>query len=184
MKPSIISVSGSADIVAHVLRAERVLLRRLDVGDADFVIELLNEPSFREFIGDKAVQSVEDAQRYLAEGPIASYERHGFGLFLVSLLTDDTRLGICGLVVREGFDDPDLGFAFLRRHWSKGYALEAARAVMNYAEKELQLDRVIAMADRDNHASVKLLDKLGFVYERMVRMPDESEDVCLFAKEI
>lgn len=184
MKRSIISASGSADIVAPVLRTERVSLRRLDFGDAKFVIELLNEPSFREFIGDKAVRSVEDAHRYLAEGPIASYERHGFGLFMVSLLADETPLGMCGLVVREGFDDPDLGFAFLRRHWSNGYALEAARAVMDYAEKELQLDRVIAMADRDNHASVKLLDKLGFVYDSMVRMPDESEDVCLFAKEI
>lgn len=167
-----------------MLRAERVLLRRLEFGDASFVIELLNEPSFREFIGDKAVRSADDARRYLAEGPIASYESHGFGLLMVCSLAGETPLGMCGLVAREGFDDPDLGFAFLRRHWSKGYALEAARAVMNYAEKELHLDRVIAMADRENLASVNLLDKLGFVYERMVRMPDESEDVCLFAKEI
>lgn len=165
------------------MTTERLALRWLSYDDAPFIIELLNEPTFREFIGDKEVRNTEDAHRYLREGPIGSYEQHGFGLMRVSLLADDTPLGICGLVRRDGFDDPDLGFAFMRRHWSQGYALEAARAVMDHAENTLLLGRIVAMADRDNEASVKLLEKIGFRYERMVRLPDETEDVCQYAKQ-
>lgn len=185
MKHSTTLASRSAEIAGDgVLTGDRIQLRRLACTDAEFIVELLNEPSFKEFIGDKDVHDLAGAHRYLSEGPIGSYERHGFGLFLVSARADNAPLGICGLVKRESFEDPDLGFAFLRRHWSNGYALEAARAVMNYADEVLQLPRVIAMADLENVASVNLLEKLGFHFEQMVRMPDETEEVCQFAREI
>ena len=166
-----------------VIETERLLLTRLSYDHCEFISELVNEPSFKRYIGDKDVHSQEDARRYLREGPIGSYEQHGYGLFLVSVRESDMPAGICGLVKREEFDDPDLGFAFLNRYRRRGYASESARAVLEYGFNELGLRRIIAMADPDNEPSVRLLERLGFVYEREVRMPDDDQDISLFAIE-
>ena len=166
-----------------VLETERLLLARLSYDHCEFIFELVNEPTFKRFIGDKDVHSLEDANCYLREGPIGSYERFGYGLFLVTVKEDDMPAGICGLVRREEFDDPDLGFAFLERYRQKGYASESAGAVLEYGFYELGLRRIIAMADPDNEHSVRLLDNLGFAYERKVRMPDDDHDINLFSLE-
>lgn len=166
-----------------VLETERLLLARLSYDHCEFIFELVNEPSFKRYIGDKDVRSLEDAQRYLREGPIGSYERFGYGLFLVNVKETGLPAGICGLVKREEFDDPDLGFAFLERYRRNGYASESARAVLEYGFDDLGLDRIIAMADPENAPSVRLLEILGFTYERKVRMPDDDHDINLFSLE-
>lgn len=166
-----------------VLQTERLLISRLSYDDREFIFELVNEPSFKKYIGDKDVNSLEDADRYLREGPIGHYEKFGFGLFLVSLKGTETPIGICGLINREDFDDPDIGFAFLKRHREQGYANESSRAVLAHGFEMLELHRVIAMVDPDNKASVRLLEKHGFVYERDVRMPEDDHDISLFAIE-
>lgn len=166
-----------------VIETERLLLTRLSYDHCEFIFELVNEPSFKRFIGDKEVHSLEDARRYLREGPIGSYEQHGYGLFLVSVRESDTPAGMCGLVKREEFDDPDLGFAFLKRYRRQGYASESARAVLEHGFDGLGLGRIIAMADPDNEPSVRLLQTLGFVYERKVRMPEDDYDINLYSLE-
>jgi RimJ/RimL family protein N-acetyltransferase len=166
-----------------VVDTERLQLTRLSYDHCEFIFELVNEPSFKQFIGDKEVHSLEDARRYLHEGPIGSYEQHGYGLFLVSVRESATPAGICGLVKREEFDDPDLGFAFLKRHRRLGYASESARAVLEHGFDKLGLRRIIAMADPDNEPSIRLLQTLGFVYEGKVRMPEDDYDINLFSLE-
>jgi RimJ/RimL family protein N-acetyltransferase len=166
-----------------VINTDRLTLRRLTYDDSDFILELVNEPSFKKYIGDKRVKNLDDARAYLRNGAIGHYESHGFGLYLVSSISDGERLGICGLVKRDEFDTPDLGFAFLHAHWSKGFALESARAVLDYGSSVLGLKRIIAMADSDNHSSTGLLDKLGFEFERMVKMPGETVEICLYSVE-
>jgi len=165
------------------IRTDRLELRQFRSDDAGFILELLNEPEFRRFIGDKGVRSLDDARDYLQHGPIASYAEHGFGILRANCSTSGDALGMCGLIWRPEFDDPDLGFAFLARHWSNGYASEAARAVLVYARFELGLRRVIAMADDDNRASVRVLEKLGFEFETRVTMPGEKSDVDRYAIE-
>ena len=166
-----------------VLETERLLLVPLSYDHCEFIFELVNEPSFKRFIGDKDVNSLEDARQYLREGPIGVYERFGYGMFRVSVKDTESPAGICGLMKRKGFEDPDLGFAFLNRFRNLGYANESADAVMKYAFGELKLDRIIAMADPENEPSLKLLRKLGFTYERDVRMPEDDHDINLFAIE-
>ena len=166
-----------------VLQTERLLLSRLSYDDREFIFELVNEPSFKKHIGDKDVNSLEDADRYLREGPIGHYESFGYGLFLVSLKDTEAPTGICGLIQREEFDDPDIGFAFLGRHREQGYANESSRAVLAHGFETLDLRRIIAIADPDNKPSIKLLEKLGFAYEKDVRMPDDDHDISLFAIE-
>lgn len=164
-----------------MIATERLLLSRLSHDDADFICELVNQPSFKRFIGDKGVRTLEDARKYLRDGPIGSYEKHGFGLFLVSLADGALPVGICGLVKRENLADPDLGFAFLAEHWSQGYAYESSVAVLEHGRNVLGLKRIIAIVDRDNGRSVQLLVRLGFTFEQMVRMPGETDDICLYA---
>jgi RimJ/RimL family protein N-acetyltransferase len=166
-----------------VLETERLVLSRLSYAHCEFIFELVNEPSFKRFIGDKDVNSLEDAGEYLREGPIGSYEEFGYGLFLVTLKDTEEAAGICGLVKRDEFDDPDIGFAFLRRYRRNGYAGESAEAVLEYGFGSLKLGRIIAMADTDNEPSVRLLERLGFVYEREVRMPEDDHDISMFAVE-
>ena len=163
-----------------VLTTARLRLVRLTYDDTAFIRDLLNEPGFIKYIGDKGVRTEEDAERYLRDGPIGSYEHNGFGLYLVRLEGNGEAIGICGLLKRDGFDTPDLGFAFCEKHWGLGYASEAARAVLEYGQTELGLARIIALADAANEASVRVLEKLGFRFERNVTMQGESEKVCQY----
>ena len=149
-----------------VLQTGRMALRRLTPADAPFIRDLVNEPSWIRFIGDRGVRTEEDARAYLLKGPIAMYERHGFGLWLCEAKATGEALGICGLIKRDTLDDVDLGFAFLPRHWGQGYAHEAAAAVLDYGRAVLELDRIVAITSPDNVPSIRLLEKLGLRLER------------------
>jgi ribosomal-protein-alanine N-acetyltransferase len=147
------------------LETERLLLRQFNLDDAQFILTLLNEPSFLRYIGDKKVRNLEDARQYILNGPVASYERNGFGLYLVELKDSHTSIGMCGLLKREELPHPDIGFAFLPDFWNKGFAFEAATAVMKDARERLKLNRVLAIVNPDNDASIKLLERLGLRFE-------------------
>jgi RimJ/RimL family protein N-acetyltransferase len=167
-----------------VITTPRLGLRELEVDDAPFVLQLLNDPTFLRYIGDRGVRNLEEARRYIVKGMVQSYERHGFGLWLVELRDDGHRpIGLCGLVSREGLPAPDIGFALLPQWWSQGLAFEAASAVMAHARRVVGLGRVLAIASLQNTSSVRLLGKLGFRFDSEVRMPGEPEVVGLFVHE-
>lgn len=166
-----------------VLETARLALRRLCLDDAGFILGLLNQPSFLRFIGDKGVRDIEDARTYLRKGPLDSYERFGFGLYLVLLRDGGVPIGMCGLLKRESLEDVDLGFAFLPEHWSQGYAFESAAAVVAYATRQLGLGRVVAVTTPDNRASIRVLEKLGLRFERMVRLSEGAAELRLYAPE-
>lgn len=164
-----------------VLETERLSLRKLTIEDAQFILTLLNEPSFIRYIGDKQVRNVEDAEAYILNGPVASYERNGFGLYLVQLRESYTPVGMCGFLKREELPDPDIGFAFLPEFWRKGFAFEAAAALLQDARARLKLQRILAITSLDNEASIKLLERLGFRFERVTQLAADREQVKLFA---
>src|SRR5712692_5251690 len=144
-----------------IIETKRLILRKLSTDDAEFIVELVNEPSFLHYIGDKCVRNLDDARQYILNGPVASYERNGFGLYLVELKKNGIPIGISGLVKRDTLPEPDIGFAFLPEYWSKGYAVESAAAVMTYAKETLRLSRVLAITSPDNDTSARLLGKIG-----------------------
>ena len=164
-----------------MLETPRLELRRFSAEDAAFILELLNDPSFLRYIGDKGVRNTADACEYIRSGPEASYERFGFGLYLVALKESGEKIGMCGLLKRETLEDVDVGFAFLPCFWAKGYAIESASAVLAHARDDFGLDRVVAITSPDNVASIKLLEKLGFRFERMARLSADAPEVKLFA---
>jgi RimJ/RimL family protein N-acetyltransferase len=167
-----------------VIETDRLVVRRLTVEDAPFILRLLNEPSFLQHIGDRGVRNLADAKQYILSGPVASYEAHGFGLFLVELKESHHPIGICGLLKREALDDVDLGFAFVPESWSKGYAFESASATLAYARDTHHLKRIVAITSPENVASINLLVKLGFFFDRMVLMPGDKAEVKLFARRL
>ena len=155
-------------------------MREIETADAPFILRLLNEPSFLQFIGDKGVRTLEDARQYILNGPMASYDAHGFGLYLVTLKPGNTAIGMCGLLRRESLPAVDIGFAFLPEFWNMGYALESASAVMHYGKDVLKLTQIIAITNKDNDTSAKLLNKLGLRFDRMINLPGDRNETRLF----
>ena len=165
---------------AGVIETERLSLLYLAADDAPFILELVNQPSWLRFIGDKGVRTLDDARRYIAEGPQAMYARHGLGLYRVDLKPEGKPIGLCGLIRRDTLDDVDIGFAFLPDYWGRGYAHEAAAATMAYGRTVLRLPRIVAIVSPDNQASIRLLEKLGLRYERNLRLAEGADEVKLF----
>jgi len=168
-----------------ILQTERLALCKLDLSDAGFILELLNEPAFIRFIGDKGVRTLADARDYLLKGPIASYEKWGFGLYLTCVRGDSpkrcgTPIGICGLVKRDTLPDVDVGFAFLERYRSNGYAVESASAVLRYAGQVLRLSRIVAIVAPDNAGSIAVLERIGLKFERMITLGENGRELKLF----
>ena len=164
----------------NVIETERLNLRWLTLADAAFVLELVNEPSWLRFIGDRNVHSIADAEAYIAKGPLDSYEKNGFGLYLVELKEGGAPAGMCGLIRRDTLPHVDIGFAFSPRFWGRGLALEAAAAVMAYGRDTLGLQPILAIVNPDNERSISLLEKIGMRFERMLRLPTDDFEVKVF----
>jgi RimJ/RimL family protein N-acetyltransferase len=168
----------------NILETDRLVLRQFSAEDAAFILELVNEPSFIQNIGDRGVRTLEDAQAYILNGPIASYAKNGFGLYLVALKETNESIGMCGLIKRATLEDVDIGYAFLPKFWSKGYAVESAQAVKAYAKDVIGLKRIVAITDPANAGSIRVLEKLGLRFEKMVRLSQDDIDLKLFAAEL
>lgn len=186
--PAILSKINSNDadftnLMTSLLETDRLVLREFTTDDAKFILHLLNEPSYLEFIGDKGVKTVVDAQTYLTNGPITSYKKNGFGLLLTTLKESDTPIGMCGLIKREGLLDVDIGYAFLPTYWGKGYASEAAAATLTYGKIKFGLQRIVGITAVHNQASIKVLEKIGLRFERLITLPGDDEEIMLFGWE-
>ena len=167
-----------------VFTTKRLALHRFTLDDAPFAFELVNDPAFLRYIGDRGVRTMDDARAYLSNGPLASYERHGFGLFKVVRLATGEPVGMCGLLKRDTLDDVDVGYAFLPAFWSHGYAIEAVAGTLDYARKTQQLTRVVAIVQPDNAASIRVLERAGFAFERTIQMSSDAKPLQLFARKL
>lgn len=163
-----------------ILETERLILREFSLDDASFILHLLNTPTWLQFIGDRGVRNLDDARHYLLKGPINSYLVNGFGLYMVTLKKTETPIGMCGLVKRNGLDDPDIGFALLPEFAGKNFAYEVASAMVSYAQNHLLLPRLAAITTEDNTHSIKLLNKLGLQFEQKIQLPNIEKELLLF----
>jgi ribosomal-protein-alanine N-acetyltransferase len=165
-----------------VIETDQLLLRWLTPNDAPFILELLNDPGWIRFIGDRGIRTIEDALNYIVTGPMDMYARLGFGLYLTELKEGKIPIGICGLIKRDSLEDVDIGFAFLSKFQSKGYGYEAAAATLAYGFEQIGLKRIVAITTMDNAASSKLLEKIGMKFEKTI--PINSDELKLYALEI
>jgi RimJ/RimL family protein N-acetyltransferase len=163
-----------------ILATERLILKEFSAVDAEFILLLLNTPAWLQFIGDKNVHNIQEAEDYLTNGPIASYKENGFGLWLVSLKESGEPIGMCGLIKRDYLDFVDIGFALMPEYEGLGYGFEMAEATMSYSRDVLKIDKVIAITDENNEASIKLLNKIGLQFEKIIEAP-QADVVCLYS---
>jgi len=162
-----------------VLETSRLILRHLEIADADFILSLLNTQGFLENIGDRGVRDLLQAETYLLDGPLASYYQNGYGLYLVELKESGKPIGLSGLVKRPLFDSPDLGYAFLPAFWGKGYALESAKAVLTHCQT-LGLKQVLGIVSADNEASISVLEKVGMSYKETRTWEEDTSEVLIY----
>ena len=163
-----------------IVKTDRLILRKIDTDDAAFMLRLLNDPEFIQYVGDKNARDLESAKTYILEGPVASYHSFGFGLYLVELNDGLTPIGICGILKRDFLDHADLGFALMPEYREAGYAFEAAQATIELARSDLKLPHIVAFTAENNTRSIKLLEKLGMAFDRMIDLPAGGKRVNLY----
>lgn len=170
--------------MTHMFDTARLRLRELELDDAGFILELVTDPLWLRFIGDRGVYDLESARRYLQNGPLEMYRSRGFGLWRVERRSDGTPVGICGVLKRASLDAPDLGFAFLPAFRGQGYAREAAAATLDYARRRLGMQRILAIISPENVASAKVLRFIGMRFEKSMRLAGESRESWLFSSRV
>ncbi len=157
-----------------MIQSPRLTMHLLTAADANLMLQLLNEPSFIANIADRGVRTAEQALRYLQEGPLASYQQHGFGMYRVERRADGITLGLCGLVFRPYLAKPDIGYAFFPQFFGQGYASEAAQAVFTYGKNVLELPEIVGIVSPDNLASKKVLEKIGLIKSHQIQNPEQQ----------
>lgn len=166
-----------------LISTERALIRKFNLDDAGFIVELLNSRGWLKYIGDRNITSVEAAKNYLANGPLLSYTKYGFGPYLVELKSSGEPIGMCSLIKRDGLEDVDIGFAFLDVFAQKGFAYEVSKALLSFAFHQLKLKRIVAITMASNPASILLIQKLGLRFDKTVRFPGDSEELLHYSIE-
>lgn len=164
-----------------ILKTKRLELVEFIASDAEFILRLLNTPGWLENIGSRGVNSASDAEKYLTNVLIPSYTINGFGFWRVVLKDSGVPIGMCGFAKRPGLNDPDVGFALLPEYEGRGYALEAAKACMEYAAAEMKIEIIKAITSKTNKRSQKLLEKIGLKFEKLINLPNDKEEIMLYS---
>lgn len=160
-----------------ICKSERLIIRKFTLNDAEFILQLFNQAPFIRYIADKGVRTIDDAKQYLSDNLIASYDKHGFGLYLIALAKTNTAIGSCGLLKRETFNHPDLGFAFLEDYCGRGYAYEAAQAILLHEKNTLPFNTILAVTMPDNISANRLLTKLSFAKTGMLELYNTNNNL-------
>ena len=163
-----------------ILETERLTLEEITTDHAAFLYNLMNDPAWLQFIGDRNIDTIEAAEKYIINKIRPSYEEFGFGFYLTSLKENNISIGVCGLVKRPSLEHVDVGFAFMPEYRREGYAYESSVAILDYAKKVLGIDYVVAITDLDNVASINLLKKLGLKFEKIIQLEGENKQCRLF----
>ena len=165
-----------------LLETERLRLRPVTVDDTELMLAIWNDPAFIRNVSDRGIRTVEQARDAIESGAQKLFEDYGYGPYCMSLKSDGTMIGICGLFKRDNLEDPDIGFGVLPDYCGKGYAGEAAAAVVNFARNELGIAVLTAIVSPVNAPSIGLIEKLGLTFEQMITMPGDDDAICLYSK--
>ena len=166
-----------------VAETERLIISKFKIEDAPFFLKLTNSPNCIKYIGDKNLRSIEDAEKYLKTKTIKSYIDFGFGFYKLELKSENNKtIGTCGFTKRQELEYIDIGFAFLAEYEGKGFGYESSIAILKLAKEKFKVDIISAIVNQQNTNSIKLLEKLGFIYKKQINPFEEDKDLLLFAK--
>ncbi|WP_223598220.1 GNAT family N-acetyltransferase [Chryseobacterium sp. GVT01B] len=167
----------------NTYETERLILRPMSREDRDFVFELYNRPKFIQHIGNRNVNSIEDAENYILNRFAPQIERLGFGNYLLVTKDGNEKVGAVGIFEREGLDIVDIGYSLLEEFEGKGYAFEAAQKVKSIGMDDFGLTKISAIISKDNVPSQKLIEKLGLRFKKYVTLPGETEELNYYETE-
>jgi [ribosomal protein S5]-alanine N-acetyltransferase len=167
-----------------ILTTNRLILREAKPSDTQFFYELLNSPKWLKFIGDREIKTLKNAEDYIKDKLISSYNTNGYGLYVYELKESNIPIGICGFIKRDYLDSEDIGFALLPEYERKGYTYEISIAVLDYGENKLCINNVYAITSKENVASQELLKKLGFNFKSYINEPETGEELALYSNEV
>ena len=166
------------------LSTERLNLTELQNSDVQFVYDLFTDSDCIRFIGDRGINNLADADTYLQDRLMASYLKHGFGLYKVTLKNNTKAMGICGLVKRDEANPPDIGFAFLPAFRSGGYCTEAALAILKWSKANKISQKILAYTNPDNAASIRVLEKIGLQKQSITTLPGQDFESLILSIDI
>ncbi len=161
--------------IPYVLETERLLLRPLGPEDAEDMFALNSDPEVMKYTGDEPFADLEAARSFLAEYPKGQYQTYKVGRMAVQLKETGEVMGWCGLKYHADTGETDLGYRLMRKYWGKGYATEASLAHLEHALHTMGLKRVIARAMQNNHASIRVMEKCGFTFERYTKECEDAD---------
>lgn len=159
---------------------ERLILKPMQIEDAPFFFELVNTPKWKKYIGDRNVNTIKEAENYIIERMLPQLKKLGYGNYLVIRKNGNVKIGTCGLYNREGIEGVDIGFAFLPEFEKKGYAFEAAQKIKTVGIEKFNIVKISGITIPENKASQKLLEKLNLEFKKMIRLPNDSEELMLY----
>ncbi len=163
-----------------MFKTERLVVKPTQVEDAEFILELLNTPQWLANIGDRNVKNIKDAENYITTKILPQLKELGFSNNTVIRKSDNIKVGTCGLYKRDGLENVDLGFAFLPEYYKNGYAFESSKKLVEVAFSKFKIKTLNAITIKENIASQRLLEKLGFTFEKIINIPNDTADLMLY----
>ena len=164
---------------AVVLETERLIIETVTTEDAAFYHELYQTPEWIRFVGKRDLPTVRDVEQQLQAGLLAAFAETGFGYYLVRNRAGEA-MGTCGFMKKQFLENYDFGFAFLPRYFRQGFGFEAGAAILEYGIKHFAFRRVDAVTIEENVASRRLLEKLGFEFQKVIVEPGTDTQLMLF----
>lgn len=177
-------IKSADDYTLQHYETERLLLRPTSKDDADLILKLFNTPKWLKNIGDRNVNNLAQARKYIEEKMLPQLYTHGYSNYTVIRKADNRKIGCCGLYDREGLEGIDIGFAFLPAYEGKGYAFESAKKVLKIAYRNFGIKRISAVTAKSNRDSQKLISKLGLTYQKMIFLPNDDEELMYFEADL
>ena len=146
------------------INTDRLVLRPLSLDDIDWFAVMRGDHDIMRYIGRVGAVPRAIAEERL-ERHLACWAERGFGMFGVRERGSDVAVGWAGLQPMDGTEEIEVGYAFGKDVWGRGYATEAARALVRWGFETLGLERIVAVAYAENTGSRRVMDKLGMRFE-------------------
>lgn len=147
------------------IETPRLLLRPFTLNDIEAAYNMNLDQEISIYTGDGGVVNYDEMERRIRGIISEDYMKYGYGRFAVELIGVDSFIGFAGLKYLPEYAVTDLGYRFKKKYWGQGIATEAGKASIEYGFNALKLKELRAYAMEENKASIKVLTKLGFIYE-------------------
>lgn len=162
-----------------LIETQRLLLREITLHDTDVMFQLHSNPDVQKYTGEPPIDSIEEMEQAI-QTRINDYKKYGYGRWATFLKDKMHFIGWAGLAYLPEFDKIDLGYRFLPKYWGKGYATEASHAILAYGFNNLQLKQIIAIALKENKASIRVMEKVGMKFDKFAPYEEGGEDVVWY----